>query len=97
VKGQAKQAAQNDIIANQTKAIEKQEKKVLDLEARLKKASELPTAGGPFEAAAKADPKEIKKLKDELAKAHLTIVDQGKKCELLRSLPWVSADGSDHG
>jgi len=51
----------------------------------LKKATELSTAGGPFEATAKADPKEIKKLKDELAKAHVTIVDQGKKRELFPS------------
>ena len=97
MKGQAKQAAQNDIIANQTKAIEEQEKKVLDLEARLKKALELPTAGGPFEAAAKADPKEMKKLKDELAKAHLTIVDQGKKCELQHVSQASTANGSNNG
>ncbi|KAK8844149.1 hypothetical protein IAR55_006943 [Kwoniella newhampshirensis] len=65
--------AQNDIIASQTALTEKLQAKVQTIEKALKEATGLPSAGGPFEAgsasSAKADPKEIRALKDELAKA----------------------------
>ena len=47
-------AAQDDIIAKQTTAFEKAQKKIIDLETRLEKAAALPAAGAPFDTAAKS-------------------------------------------
>ncbi|WWD21190.1 hypothetical protein CI109_105674 [Kwoniella shandongensis] len=73
-KAEIQAKAQNDIIASQTALTEKLQAKVQTLEKALKEANGLPSAGGPFEASSssssssKADPKEIKALKEELAK-----------------------------
>ncbi|KAK1922717.1 hypothetical protein DB88DRAFT_496076 [Papiliotrema laurentii] len=64
--------AQNDIISNQTALTERLQGKIRDLEKALEKATALPSAGGPFDAV-KADPKEVKALKEELTKAKATI------------------------
>ena len=54
--------------------------KIRDLEKALEKATALPSAGGPFDAV-KADPKEVKALKEELTKAKATIKATEEKCE----------------
>ncbi|WVN87828.1 uncharacterized protein L203_103023 [Cryptococcus depauperatus CBS 7841] len=61
---------QNDIIASQTALMEKLQAKVQQLEKSLAAAREasLSSASGPIESNEKPNPKEIKVLKDELAK-----------------------------
>lgn len=77
--------AQNDIITSLTALNEKLSTRTQILERALASSKEsstsLPSAGGVFEAAqpsvAKADPKEVKALKEELAKAQAAL--QGKE------------------
>lgn len=54
--------------------------KALSLEKALKEATALPAAGAPFEAPVKADPKEVKMLKEELAKSKAALRDREDKC-----------------
>jgi hypothetical protein len=88
---QSLRAAQDDIIAKQTAAFDKAQKKIMDLEARLEKAAALPSAGGPFDTAAKskADVKELKILREELATAKSTIDAKNRKGEPRRPSPWL--------
>ncbi|WWC72926.1 uncharacterized protein I206_106890 [Kwoniella pini CBS 10737] len=71
-KAEIQSKAQNDIIASQTALMEKLQAKVKSLEKALalnEKDKELPNAGGPFDdSSTKADPKDIKVLRDELSK-----------------------------
>ncbi|WWC63847.1 uncharacterized protein I303_106452 [Kwoniella dejecticola CBS 10117] len=71
-KAELQAKAQNDVIAAQTALTEKLQAKVKSLEKALslnEKDKELPSAGGPFDdPSTKADPKDIKALKDELTK-----------------------------
>lgn len=64
--------------------MDKAQKKIIDLEARLEKAAALPAAGGPFDTAAKSkvDVKEVKALREELASAKTTIDAKNRKGEL---------------
>ncbi len=83
--------AQNDIISSLTESNEKLQARAQTLEKALAAAKEasttLPSAGGVFEAApapAKADPKEVKALKEELAKAQAALKEKDEKSESLQ-------------
>jgi hypothetical protein len=78
-------SAQNDVISTLTALNEKLQAKVQVLEKSLKEATSPPAAGGVFDAAksagVKADPKEIKALKAELAKAQEMVQEKEVKCK----------------
>lgn len=76
--------AQNDIIANQTALTEKLQAKVQSLEKSLADARE---AAIPIESNVKPDPKEIRALKEEMAKmkSEINAKDQRSRCSQLRS------------
>lgn len=76
--------AQNDIIASQTALTEKLQAKVQSLEKLLAAARE---AAIPVESNAKPDPKEVRALKDGIAKmkSEINAKDQRSGCQQLRA------------
>lgn len=78
---ESRSAAQNDVIASLTALNEKLQSRIHALEKAAK--ADLPPAGGVFGEAAppKADPKEVKALKDRLAKVEGDLAAKDKECQ----------------